>query len=119
MIKFFFMMLWFHFFDDYFLQGCLANLKQRSWWKEHADNNLYKHDYLMALFCHSMMWSCSIMIPTLISNNFIWWLIPINCIIHLVVDNLKANAHKINLIIDQLIHFLQIVLTFILCYLVF
>ena len=33
-----------------------------------------------------------------------------------IVDDLKANRLKINLIIDQSIHFIQIILTFLVCY---
>ena len=50
------------------------------------------------------------------TGHFIWWLIPINTAIHFVVDDLKANRFKINLITDQSIHFIQIVLTFLVCY---
>ena len=38
----------------------------------------------------------------------------INLIIHMFVDDLKANRNKINLITDQLIHIIQIIFTFIL-----
>lgn len=34
-----------------------------------------------------------------------------NIIIHAFVDNLKANALRINLVTDQLIHILQIIFT--------
>lgn len=117
MLQWLFLMFMFHFVDDFFLQGmCLSNLKQRDWWKANADDNMYKYDYLMGLFCHAFMWAISIMIPTMISGNFIWWLIPINFAIHFIVDDIKANKHKINLITDQTIHFIQIILTFCICY---
>jgi len=106
-----------HFIDDFFLQGmCLSNLKQKEWWEQHAPDEKYKYDYLMSVSCHAMMWSISIMIPTMISGNFIWWLIPINFIIHATVDDIKANRHKINLITDQSIHFVQVILTYLVCY---
>ena len=116
MIKYLFMMLWCHFVDDYVLQGVLAKMKQKKFWQENAPQPLYKYDYLMALFCHSLMWAISIMIPTFFTGNFIWWLIPINTAIHFVVDDLKANRFKINLVTDQSIHFIQIILTFLVCY---
>lgn len=119
-IMFLILMFYAHFVDDYVLQGCLANLKQKAWWngKTPQDVNpaLYKYDYLMGLFCHALMWSISIMIPTMFAGVFIWWLVPINFIIHFIVDDLKANRHKINLVIDQSIHFVQIILTFCLCF---
>ena len=116
-LQWLFLMVWCHLIDDYCLQSfCLANLKQKKFWRENVSETEYKKDYLMGLFAHSMMWAVSIMIPTMISGNFIWWLVPINCAIHFVVDDIKANRHKINLIADQLIHFVQIALTFCLCY---
>ena len=116
MQKFLFLMLWCHFIDDYVLQGVLARMKQKKYWEDNAPQSLYKYDYLMALFCHSCMWSISIMIPTFFTNNFIWWLVPINTVIHFAVDDLKANKFKINLIIDQSIHFIQVLITFLVCY---
>lgn len=117
MIQYLFLMFLCHFVDDFFLQGItLSNLKQKKFWEEHAPNPLYKYDYLMGLFCHCFMWAISIMIPTIFTGNFIWWLIPINTVIHFIVDDLKANKLKINLITDQSIHFIQIILTFLVCY---
>ena len=73
----------------------------------------------MALTCHSFSWSFMIMLPWIIyagfSLNFALIAIPINAIIHAIVDDLKANKHKLNLIQDQLIHLAQIVVTFIAC----
>lgn len=45
-------MIFCHIVDDYYLQGWLASAKQKSWWKKNAPDDLYKHDYLMALFMH-------------------------------------------------------------------
>ena len=44
--------------------------------------------------------------------------IIINTVIHYIVDDLKANKYKINLVIDQSIHFIQIILTFILFFII-
>jgi hypothetical protein len=41
------------------------------------------------------------------------WLYIINMVIHFVVDDLKANRGKINLLADQSIHIFQIFLTWI------
>ena len=35
----------------------------------------------------------------------------LNTVIHAIVDNLKANRKKINLIVDQSIHMTQILIT--------
>ena len=114
----FFLMLFCHIFDDYYLQGWLASAKQQKWWKDNAPQSLYKYDYIAALIVHSLSWSFSIMLPLAIYNKFncgVLYIILfiINTIIHALVDNLKANLLKINLCVDQSIHFIQIVATFI------
>ena len=38
--------------------------------------------------------------------------IAVNTLVHAVVDDLKANRMKINLIADQLLHLSQILVTF-------
>lgn len=117
-------MIFCHIVDDYYLQGWLASGKQKSWWDKNAPNQLYKNDYLMALFCHSFSWSFMIQLPVLIysfyTHLFIWNIILfiINLIIHAFVDNLKANKLKINLIQDQTIHFIQIIITWIIIFII-
>jgi len=110
-------MLFCHVFDDYVLQGCLANLKQKGWWRKHESyKELYKYDYIVALICHSVSWTFMIMLPIAIATNFnLGWLFmayPINIVIHAITDDQKANRGTINLIADQSIHFAQICLTF-------
>lgn len=113
-------MLFAHIVDDYYLQGWLASAKQKKWWEKNASDKLYKKDYLMALFCHSLSWAIMIFLPILIyslCNNigldWFYLTIPINLAIHFIVDDLKANKLKINLIADQSIHFIQIIITWI------
>jgi len=119
------LMIFCHIVDDFYLQGWLASAKQKSWWQKNAPNNLYKYDYIMALFCHSFSWSFMIQLPILIygfyTNVFIWniYLFIINIIIHMFIDNLKANKLKINLIQDQIIHFIQIISTWIITVVLF
>lgn len=113
------LMLFFHIIDDYHLQGILASMKQREWWQEHAPQQLYQHDYIMALAMHSMSWSFMIMLPVAFANGFdigmsFTFVFAVNTILHGFVDNLKANQKKINLIADQSIHLLQIAATAIL-----
>lgn len=111
-------MIWCHVIDDYFLQGIMAQMKQKKWWNEQTTNPLYKYDYIAALVAHSLSWSFSILIPTILINPTLPSL-PIiyivNAAIHAFVDNLKANKLKINLITDQLIHLAQIIVTFVIC----
>ena len=111
-------MIFMHIVDDYYLQGILASMKQKEWWKKNAPDKCYRFDYAVALFTHAFSWSFMIMIiPTIYyimntSNWREWFIIPIfslNMGIHAVIDNEKANNKSINLVIDQLIHILQIV----------
>lgn len=115
-----FSMIFCHIFDDYFLQGmCLSNLKQKGWWEKNAPDSAYAKDYVAALIAHSFSWSFMITLPWIIyagfALNFALIVIPVNALIHALVDDLKANKHKINLIQDQLIHLAQIALTFTVC----
>jgi hypothetical protein len=111
-------MLFCHIIDDYKLQPPLLNtLKQKDWWKENAPDELYKHDYLMALAIHAISWSFMVHLPIAIYNGFhvgVPFLVSfaINAFIHAFIDNLKANKHKINLIVDQLSHIGQISIAF-------
>ena len=110
------LMIFLHIIDDYYLQGILASMKQKLWWQKNNPQKMYKYDYLMALFMHSFSWSFMIMLPSIITKSFIWWIFLINLIMHFIVDHLKANLLKINLITDQAIHILQIILTWLICF---
>ena len=112
----FLIMLFMHIVDDYYLQGILAKMKQRSWWEENAPQEKYKHDYKIALFMHAFSWTFMIMLPLLIVygfqyNVFLNAVVWLNCFVHFHVDDLKANKKKINLWQDQLIHIVQIIIT--------
>lgn len=117
-------MIFLHIVDDYYLQGWLASAKQKSYWEQNAPDELYKHDYIMALFMHSFSWAFMIMvvpsvytlINTTTTNNaslVIALFFLINLCIHMVVDNSKANLKKINLVQDQLCHLVQILITWV------
>lgn len=114
-----FSMIFCHIADDYYLQGLLASAKQRKWWEENAPDKLYKNDYIMALLTHGASWAFMILLPIAVYQHFnITYLYIVafltNAIIHCIVDDLKANKLKINLITDQTIHTMQIFITFIL-----
>lgn len=111
-----FWMIFMHIVDDYYLQGWLASAKQKSWWKKNAPDNLYSNDYRMALACHGFSWAFMSMLPLAIGYFNEWWVmfVAINAIIHCFIDDLKANKLKINLITDQSLHFLQILISWIL-----
>ena len=110
-------MIFCHVMDDYRLQGILASMKQKSWWKKNAPGALYADDYLMALGMHSFSWAFMIMLPLAIHQKFevgVFFVILMlaNILIHFFVDDLKANKGSINLITDQSIHLAQIFCTF-------
>jgi hypothetical protein len=109
-------MIFMHILDDYYLQGILASMKQKNWWEKNNPQKKYKYDYLMALFMHAFSWSFMIMIPSMIQHKFVLWVFIANLLIHFVVDHLKANLQKINLITDQTIHLIQIILTYLICF---
>lgn len=112
-----FAMIFCHIVDDYYLQGILASMKQKGWWqKQESYCDKYKHDYKVALLMHAFSWAFMIMLPLLIAYSFKFhWLVSIifgvNVLVHAIVDNLKANKKKINLVIDQTIHIVQIIIT--------
>jgi len=69
----------------------------------------------MALFEHSLEWSIAIILPIIFILDVPGWVllcsVVINTIIHYIVDNAKANQLRLNLIQDQLIHFIQIIVS--------
>lgn len=109
-------MIFCHIVDDYYLQGWLASAKQKSWWEQNAPNKLYRYDYIVALFMHSFSWTFMVMlIPTVYTILFSGISYPVlfvgNVLMHMFVDDLKANRKRINLIQDQSIHMVQIIWT--------
>ena len=112
------LMIYMHIVDDYYLQGWLASAKQKKWWQDNAPQKLYRHDYIIALIMHSFSRAFMVMLPIAIDRQFaVTWIyavaLIVNATVHGIVDNLKANKLKINLIQDQSIHIMQIVITFI------
>ncbi len=111
-------MFFLHIVNDFYFQGWLANGKQKQWWEINAPQSMYRYDYLCALFMHSFSWSFMVMIPIIFAYTFrldTMFLICFisNIIIHFIVDHLKANVKKLNLIQDQCIHIVQIILTYV------
>lgn len=112
-----FLMLFLHICDDYYFQGILASMKQKSWWtKQENYSDVYQHDYIVALVEHAFSWTFMIMLPIMILYHFsftpfIMFFFLCNWIIHGITDHCKANLKAINLIQDQTIHVCQIFLT--------
>ena len=131
-----FLMVFLHITDDFYLQGWLATAKQKLGWeltKKEREKKLKdleligeggegktcsdRFDYICALGAHSFSWSFMIMLPIAYTQSFevgLSYVIAflLNFAVHGVVDYLKANKGWINLWIDQLIHFCQILVTF-------
>lgn len=113
----FFVMIFLHIVDDYYLQGCLAKMKQESFWKDIIkDYPICKFDYLVALLCHGFSWSFMVHLPfTIITfkdekySSIILWSLISNAFLHSFIDNLKCNCKVINLVIDQTLHLIQII----------
>ena len=112
-----YLMVFLHIVDDYYFQGILAQMKQKSWWEKNAPDPLYKNDYKVALIEHAFSWTFMIMLPItvlmVINNNILIvpWTVEfvVNWILHGYVDHLKANVHSISLVTDQTTHVCQII----------
>lgn len=111
-------MIFFHIVDDYYLQGWLASAKQKSWWEKNAPDKMYENDYIWALLMHSFSWAFMIMLPIAYFNEFdvdplFFVMFGLNFMLHAIVDDMKANKKYINLWVDQIVHMIQILLTFV------
>ena len=111
-------MIFAHTIADFVLQtDTIAKFKQRSNWQPFGRE--YKYDYIPFLFIHSFMWSFIVLLPLYIVKhdyNIFIFLVIVNTLIHMYIDNEKANNHTINLICDQLLHLMQIIISFIIWY---
>lgn len=124
-----FSMLFLHIIADFCVQNeFMAKFKQKSKWKdacidefktyEKADKMLkkYKFDYISVLFVHAFSWAFITYLPLLHYVFYSKILMPetwcvfvlIQTFVHIYIDNKKCNKFEINLIVDQLLHFLQI-----------
>ena len=120
-------MIFCHILDDFCFQGWLASAKQKEWWEKNAPEPLYRFDYICALIMHSASWSFVITVPLKVYSTAMHfgngWILAImflvNVAIHAIIDDLKANKKKINLVIDQSLHIIQILITFTVYYFIF
>lgn len=109
-------MIFLHIVDDYYLQGILAQMKQKKFWRENAPDEKYKFDYIWALIMHAFSWAFMIMLPFAVAGyagSLFYTLFVVNAVIHAFIDDAKANRHTINLWEDQILHMIQIFAT---CY---
>ena len=109
-----------HLFDDFFLQiPWLVNGKQKEWWRANVTDKQYEDDYIIAMIAHAFSWTFVMMFPAAIYVDFqitvlFGILFLLNVILHAFIDDQKANARNINLIIDQKAHIGQVISTWIL-----
>mgnify|MGYP004653094531 CR=1 FL=1 len=118
-------MIWCHLDNDFRKQGILASMKQKSWWEQQDGyNDMYKHDYIAALWTHAIWWGIELHIPVIayiwykgqLTPAHIWLLVTVmvaQIMIHKSIDDAKANQKLINLIIDQALHVFQILTSFV------
>lgn len=123
-------MIFMHLLEDFHLQGCLANLKQKDWWDKNIANlkdTIYARDYAVALIAHSIENSIFVVMPIIIDNLIcmckngidtnawkLWTIfILLNTVFHTFVDSAKCNKKIINLIVDQVLHFVMLVMVFV------
>ncbi len=119
-------MVWLHIFADFHLQGILASMKQKDWWKSQSTDPLYKNDYKVSLVVHAFDWAfivllpifialwrdMSVLTPRLIARVIVYILLLVgNACLHYGIDDMKANSKSISLLDDQFAHMIQIVVT--------
>lgn len=120
MVLVFLLMILLHIIDDFVLQSAsLAKLKQKSFWQNDpvGKEPMYRNDYKAALIIHGLLWSIMVHLPLIFLQfwyeyPYMEWYLFVSVLahaeIHALIDDEKANFHKINLVQDQLYHFLQI-----------
>lgn len=114
-----FSMIFCHIIADFHIQNnFMANCKQKKEWEGYGKK--YLRDWIPVLAVHAFSWSFFTFLPLLyyvytkdITFYTLSGIILLNAIVHFIVDDQKCNRFTINLIVDQGIHILQIVLTFI------
>ena len=66
----FILMVFMHIVDDFYLQGILAKLKQKSFWRDNTSwesyTRLYRNDYIVALAAHAFSWCICIHLPVFV-----------------------------------------------------
>ena len=111
------LILFLHVFADFNMQGIMADMKQKEFWKKY--DKKYKFDYVMPLIGHAFQWSFVVNLPITLTailtqkdclEMYCCMSIIFHTIIHAGIDTLKANDHKKTLIQDQFFHILQLIL---------
>lgn len=144
-INLFWLCMLLHLISDYTLQGILASLKQKSWWKKEIEKTFgksplntalppgtnirdhielptwYDDDWIAGLICHALMWSLFTFLPMMFIIGPRWFsgIIIVNTFIHAVIDHLKCNRlGTLNLCQDQVLHVGQLMITVVLVHII-
>ena len=130
-----FVMIFLHIVDDFYLQGVLANMKQKKWWESQIKliakerlgskprsyfKHLYQYDWAASLAIHGFSWSFMVNIPSLavllsnksVANDVVVTYVVMvlgNAALHAYIDDAKCNAFKLSLLEDQILHLCQII----------
>lgn len=106
------MMVLLHVIEDFHMQGIMASMKQKTFWQEYP--KMYSHDWIPVVLLHGMEWATVVALPCILASWFdvsAWFVLTVVAmgLVHAYVDHLKANSLRINLIMDQAVHIVQIV----------
>ena len=127
----FLLMLLAHIIEDFHLQGKMADMKQKVWWRDQVADSckwfsdeeraegfkrrmrVYGRDYIPVLILHGFEWAICVSVPVLFYTGFEPSAVYIIAMMvmafaHSLVDHMKCNMLKINLIHDQAIHMVQV-----------
>lgn len=102
-----------HYIADYILQTpFIAKFKCKESWEKEYPDKLYKNDYKVVLWTHSLCWSIVTFLPLYLMIALPAWkyliIIVFQAYAHYIVDDAKANERLISLKADQIIHLIQI-----------
>lgn len=116
-------MIFMHFLFDYYIQSrSNVNIKDKIWWKKRHPNNKKKVflSYTFGLLMHSFVWSYAVLFPFYYKNGSMSFiLLSLNTAIHAMVDNCKTNKKCISSIQDQVLHLIQVTITFLILHFMF
>lgn len=116
----FFIMIFLHIIADYIVQNnFMATYKQKKNWEEYTKEGKYIHDYKIILLIHAFSWSFITFFPILIYTQSVrFWIgvILLNTIFHAVIDDSKCNDLSIDLVIYQILHIGQIIVSLIMAF---
>ena len=108
------LMIFCHFVSDFYLQSKSNSLikKKDCWENRHKKSNGRKYNYIFGLLLHSFVWGISILLPFFFETGKLYYpVLFFNVIIHAYIDNLKSNKKSISSVLDQILHLMQIIIT--------